>query len=118
MYISALILFPQNIILQLMCFPQQSGYRSAIHQAVPQLKFLDDLPLTSEAEGEEREDSSLSSRSTLFAVSEAGVESDWRIVQQCIKQSSLSKSQLLEEDSSATDGSISATTNVTIGTPL
>ena len=99
-----------------MYFPQQSGYRSAIHEAVSQLKFLDDLPLTGEQEGEEREDSSLSSRSTLFAVSEAGVESDWRIVQQCIKQSTLSKTQLLDEDSSVVDDSISASTNVTIGT--
>ena len=73
----------------------QSGYRSAIREAVPHLKCLDDSPLTCEEEGGgEREEPSLSSRSTLFAVSEAGVESDWRIVQESIKQSTVSMTQL------------------------
>ena len=73
----------------------QAGYRSAIHEAVPQLKILDDVPLTEEGESGGGEDSgSLASRSTLFAVSEAGVESDWRLVQQSIKQSATSLTQL------------------------
>ena len=42
------------------------------------------------------EESALSSRSSLFAMSEAGVERDWRIVQQSIKQASMSMSQLDE----------------------
>ena len=66
---------------------------------MPQLKVLDDAPLTEEegggeGGGEKDDHSSLSSRSTLFALSEAGVESDWRIVQQSIKQSTTSLIQL------------------------
>ena len=68
---------------------------------MPQLKVLDDAPLTKEEEGgeggEKDDHSSLSSRSTLFALSEAGVESDWRIVQQSIKQSTTSLIQLDDE---------------------
>ena len=64
---------------------------------MPQLKFLDDAPLTEEGGGEKDDHSSLSSRSTLFALSEAGVESDWRIVQQSIKQSTTSLIQLDDE---------------------
>ena len=79
---------------------------------MPHLKSLDDAPLTSEEEGGgEREESSLSSRSTLFAMSEAGVESDWRIVQQSIKQSTVSMTQL-DDDASATIG---ATNTMTTG---
>lgn len=76
---------------------------------MPQLKILDDAPLTVEAE---REESSLSSRSTLFSVSEAGVENDWRIVQQSIKQSSLSTSQLLEDE---IPNAVSTNVTTTIG---
>ena len=47
--------------------------------------------------GEKDDHSSLTSRSTLFALSEAGVESDWRIVQQSIKQSTTSLIQLDDE---------------------
>ena len=73
---------------------------------MPQLKVLDDTPLTEKeeeeeekVEGEKDEDHSslLTSRSTLFALSEAGVESDWRIVQQSIKQSTTSLIQLDDE---------------------
>lgn len=77
---------------------------------MPHLKSLDDAPLTGEEEGVgEREESSLSSRSTLFAVSEAGVESDWRIVQQSIKQSTVSMTQL-DDVALATNGATNATT--------
>ena len=47
--------------------------------------------------GEKDDHSSLTSRSTLFALSEAGVESDWRIVQQSIKQLTTSLIQLDDE---------------------
>ena len=86
----------------------QAGYRSAIHEAVPQLKVLDDVPLTEEGESRGGEDAScLTSRSTLFAVSEAGVESDWRLVQQSIKQSATSLTQL-ERDTSIPIGETTA----------
>ena len=41
----------------------------------------------------------LSSRS-MFALSEAGVESDWKIVQQCIKKSTTSLIQLDDDEES------------------
>jgi hypothetical protein len=47
--------------------------------------------------GEKDDHTPLTSRSTLFALSEAGVESDWRIVQQSIKQSTTSLVQLDDE---------------------
>ena len=82
---------------------------------MPQLKFLDDTPLIEEEGAREKEDhSSLSSRSTLFALSEAGVESDWRIVQQSIKQSTTSLIQL-DDDESPASISATATTNTSKG---
>ena len=77
---------------------------------MPHLKSLDDAPLTGEEEGDrERGESSLSSRSTLFAMSEAGVENDWRIVQESIKQSTISMTQL-DDGPSATTGAANTTT--------
>ena len=54
------------------------------------------------------EESALSSRSSLFAMSEAGVERDWRIVQQSIKQASMSMSQLDERPPTPIDAPTTA----------
>ena len=79
---------------------------------MPQLKYLDDAPLTEEEGGGEKEDHTpLSSRSTLFALSEAGVESDWRIVQQSIKQSTTSLIQLNDESPAASTIGATGPTN-------
>ena len=66
----------------------EEGYRSSIFKAIPSLKLLDDLP-HSKAEvptvGGVTKDHALSSRSSLFVLSEAGMERDWQIVQAGIK---------------------------------
>lgn len=84
-----------------------------MREAVPQLKNLDDVPLTDHSEIDDREETALSSRSTLFTVSEAGVESDWQLVQQSIKQSATSMTQLLDEERSPS--SITASTTAVAG---
>lgn len=60
----------------------EAGYRAAIHEVVPGIKVLDDVPLSLGKEvGTE-----LASRSSVFMLSEAGMKKDWRIIQESIKQ--------------------------------
>ena len=51
----------------------------AVYEAIPRLKTLDDLPLS------EDHTHNLRSESSLFKLSEAGMEQDWRMVRQSIK---------------------------------
>ena len=67
----------------------ESGYRDAIHESIPGIKILDDVPFDSEevvkksGKGSKEED--LACRSSLFVLSEAGMEEDWQILQHSIK---------------------------------
>ncbi|XP_064392424.1 leucine-rich repeat-containing protein 56-like [Halichondria panicea] len=57
----------------------EKGYRSAIFESMPNLKSLDDKkPVSTSEDG-------LSSHSSLFVLSEAGMERDWQLVNEGIK---------------------------------
>lgn len=57
----------------------EKGYRSAIFESMPNLKSLDDKkPISTSEDG-------LSSHSSLFVLSEAGMERDWQLVNEGIK---------------------------------
>ena len=65
------------------------GYRAAIHEAVPRISVLDDVPLCGGQEvggGGGAKETDLSARSSVFVLSEAGMEKDWHIVQKSIKE--------------------------------
>lgn len=62
-----------------------SGYRDAVHKAVPGIKVLDDLPFDSKLDCVDKKEK-LASRSSLFALSEAGMEKDWHILKHTIKE--------------------------------
>lgn len=67
----------------------EAGYRAAIREAAPNLQVLDDLPLREKPKGGTAvagKEEDMTACSSVFALSEAGMEKDWRIVQQSIKQ--------------------------------
>lgn len=65
------------------------GYRAVIREAVPGISVLDDVPLCGGQEvggGAGVKEPDLSAPSSVFVLSEAGMEKDWHILQKSIKQ--------------------------------
>ena len=77
----------------------EKGYRSAIFKAMPNLKTLDDLTQSEDVQAAcQTDEGALSSHSSLFVMSEAGMEKDWRLVTSGIKhQSGVGLKELEEE---------------------
>ena len=63
------------------------GYRAAICKAVPGIKVLDDISFDKKDMSAEKmmTEEELASRSSLFTLSEGGMEKDWKIVQNSLK---------------------------------
>ena len=67
----------------------EAGYRAAVCEVVPTLQVLDDMPLRPVPEDQEvgvAKEEDMSARSSLFSFNETGMEKDWQILQQSIKQ--------------------------------
>ena len=65
-----------------------SGYRAAVHEAIPSIKVLDDVVFSEGkvCEGAKESDDSLWSRSSVLVLSDTGMPKDWKILQSSIKQ--------------------------------